>query len=63
MCVRVFGVRRGFGEILPYELHYWTHISRLPVIVAERALLFDGWGFEYVSLQCGCKGLPSANEA
>lgn len=26
-------------EILPYELHYWAHISRLPVIVAQRALL------------------------
>ena len=24
-------------------------------------MLFDGWGFEYVSLQCGCKGLLSAN--
>lgn len=29
----------GVMEILPYELHYWAHISRLPVIVAQRALL------------------------
>lgn len=26
-------------EILPHELHYWAHISRLPVIVAASALL------------------------
>lgn len=44
-------------EILPHELHYLAHISRLPVIVAARALRKSGWGFEYVSLQRGCEGL------
>lgn len=29
----------GVMEILPHELHYWAHISRLPVIVAASALL------------------------
>lgn len=44
-------------EILPHELHYLAHISRLPVIVAARALRKSGWGFEYVSLQRVCEGL------
>lgn len=34
-------------------------ISLLPAIVAARALRKSGWGFEYVSLQCGCEGLQS----
>ena len=52
-------------EILPYELHYFSHISRLPVIVAESALprVVGGLNMYRCSMAAQARGITGSGVA